>query len=97
MGRRSEERQWQRMRGCGVVMRNHEMQEKVAPYMGGATVWVDGGDGEGATGTGMRVPVEVLDWKAAWGEISVLITPAGGPDDRVWKKLSSLTPMPEAA
>ena len=73
-------------------MTHSEMQAELAPYRYGAFVSVEGGDGAGATGRFMQVPVTIVDAKSAWGETSVLIEVGGGTGDRVWKKLSSLDP-----
>jgi hypothetical protein len=79
-------------------MSAREIMDKVEPYRLGASVWVDGGNGRGATSNGFRVPVEILDQKEAYGEVSVLVTAAGGafPEDAAWKKLHSLTISDEA-
>ena len=78
-------------------MTHSQIQAELAPFRYGAFVSVEGGDGAGATGRFMQVPVTILDAKSAWGETSVLIEVVGGTGDRVWKKLSSLDPRPEPA
>ena len=75
-------------------MTHSQIQAELAPYRYGAFVSVEGGDGAGATGRFMQVPVTIVDAKSAWGETSVLIEVVGGTGDRVWKKLSGLDPRP---